>query len=937
MSKKELLDRLSRSSAGSAGRRASRGESGASGSETRRRVAPGVVRRRRQEKEEESQASTSPTSPAAVRRAPRNEPSASPPRGRVVRRRSGDRSGPPGRKAEETVEAAPVEAVEPTPAPTPEVAPEPLKVEAAPEPMPEPAPEPVKVEAKPEPKVEEAPAPAPEVKAEPVVEAAPEKVEAAPAPVAEKPAAEAADEPAAAKEAPADKQAAAEAAPAKEPDAAADRERPDSPRFKGLGVAVVAPPPGYDPNDPNAHRRRAATAPPGRRAAPPGRTAGARNEGPRWGDNRRREAAGPGGAGAPAGAGAPGGSRGGSKRRGRGRSVADSQLYRRKPRRTGRGGRSGGGGTSTVPMKASKRKVRIDNVISVGQLAHEMGLKAPLVIKKLIEMGQMATVNEMLDFESASLVAAEFQYEAENVGFQEEEFLQHVPDDTADEEAGEPRAPVVTIMGHVDHGKTTLLDSIRSARVAVGEAGGITQHIGAYQVDLDGKAITFLDTPGHAAFTAMRARGAAVTDIVVLVVAVDDGVQPQTEEAIQHARAAGCPIVVAVNKMDKIGANPDAIKQRLTEYGLTPDDWGGDTMFVPVSALKGEGIDDLLEAILLQADVLELRANPDRAAEGSVVEAKLERGRGAVATVLVSKGTLNRGDNVVLGAAWGRVRAMVDSAGKRVKEAGPSMPVEIFGLSEVPAAGDSFVVVENEKAARKLAEHRAQLKRDEEMAKTRRRTAEDLFAMAQGEEKETLNIVLKADVAGSLEALKASIAQIEVDGAEPRLLLSGVGPISESDVTLASANGALLVGFNVKPDANARKKAQESGVNAEIFEVIYGVLDRIKALMKGLIGPVYEEVRQGTAEVRAVFNISRIGQIAGCYIMEGKVGRNHTAKVLRGPDLVWEGRVTSLKRFKDDVREVGTGYECGIGLDNFKGFEVGDVIETYALVEKTEE
>ena len=748
---------------------------------------------------------------------------------------------------------------------------------------------------------------------------------------AEAAAAAPAEAPAAPVEAPEPVAAKADPAPAAEPAAAAPAEpakepapREDTARFTGLGAAVVKPPPGYDPTNPEAWRRRmeAQNAGPGPRGrvggAPPASGDDAANRRGRRRvasggsfDNRRGRKSGPGG-------GAGGGRRGKSQ-------VPGDML-----RRSKRGRRKGPPGSSTVAMKAEKRKVRIDNVISVGQLAHEMGLKATVLIRSLMEMGSMVTVNQMLDFETATVVASEFDYETENVGFQEDKILQHFAVEEEDEDL-QPRPAVITIMGHVDHGKTTLLDTIREARVAKGEAGGITQHIGAYQVDWNGETITFLDTPGHAAFTSMRARGAEVTDIVVLVVAADDGVQPQTVEAINHAKAAEVPIIVAVNKMDKAGASAEPIMQELSQYGLVPEDWGGDVQFVPISALKNEGIDDLLESIALQTEVLELGANPDRPAEGTVIEAKVERGRGAVASVLIQKGTLKSGDNVVLGSAFGRVRAMVDHRGKRIKTAGPSTPVELFGISEVPSVGDVFTVVKTEKDARAVADHRAEQKKQASFAKQTRATAEDLFAAAAQEHRETLMLVLKGDVQGSVEALKGALEKMEIDGTELRLLHSGVGNINESDVNLVTANGGLLLGFNVKVDANARKLADEVGVKPELFEVIYGLLDRVEAALNGLVEPEYEEVRKGSVEVRAIFKISRIGTIAGCYVTDGVVGRNNKVKVMRDGKMIWEGGIGSLKRFKDDVREVKSGYECGIALDGFNDLEEGDIFEVYAM------
>jgi translation initiation factor IF-2 len=872
MSKNELLERM-KGASGGAGRGAV-ARPGEATDDTTTRVSSRVVRRRPAAEKADEPA---PRADAAGRTAAapatpvrRNEAGAS----TVVRRRAADRAAdgadvdaPPPEEAK----AAPV-APPPEPEPAPKAA---APVEPAPAPTPAPAP-PV-----------QAPPPAPEppaARVEPAPAPAPEPVAAAPAP-----------------------------APAPPPAPAA----PEGPRFVGLGSAVVRPPPGYDPSNPAAWRRRveAEAAPP-----PPDADGGA--------SRRRRVASG--GAGRPgrgAGAGVTVDSGRPGQLRGRANPAAlagDMMQKRRRPLKK----RSGGG--STVAMKAEKRKVRVDNVISVGQLAHEMGLKATVVIRTLMELGTMVTVNEMLDLDTATLVANEFDYEVENVGFQEEKLLQHFAVD-GDDEDGERRPPVVTIMGHVDHGKTTLLDTIRKSRVAAGEAGGITQHIGAYQVERGDQIVTFLDTPGHAAFSAMRARGAQVTDIVVLVVAADDGVQPQTLEAISHAKAAGVPIIVAVNKMDKAGVTAEPIMQALSQHGLLAEQWGGDVQFVPVSALKSQGIDELIESILVQTELLELTAPIDRPAEGIVIEAKVERGRGPVASVLVQRGTLNQGDTVVLGSAFGKVRAMVDHRGKRMKSAGPSTPVEIFGISDVPSVGDMMTVVKSEKDARVVAEHRAEQKREAQFRQHSRRNVDDLFAAASATQSELLYVVLKADVQGSVEALRSALEAIEVDGSSLRILHAGVGNISESDVNLVTANRGLLLGFNVKVDANARKVAEENGVEAELFSVIYDLLDRVKAAMKGLVAPDYEEVRKGSAEVRATFKISRIGTVAGCYILDGKIARSNKARVLRKNKEVWSGPIAGLKRFKDDVREVSAGYECGIVLDGFNEFEDGDVIEAYAL------
>jgi len=812
----------------------------------------------------------------------------------IRRRRKGDTAeAAPApvvrRRAVESVE--PVEVSTPETVAAPEPAPEPVVAEpvTAPEPVaePEPAPEPVAaavepvaVEPTPEPVVE---APAPEPTPEPVAAQAPEP---APAPASDDP-----------------------------------KLRPKG-ALPGLGSAVVVAPPGYDPTNPEAFRKtieaqQAQQAQQRNLGHEPGTTA--------WRSRRRVE-----NTGAPA-------KRPGERPGGRGparrqrRTGFDSPHMRRKPRRR----RTGPKKVSPAP-KGAKRNIKIDNVVSVGQLAKDMMVKASAVIRILMDMDQMVRINDMLDFDTAVIVAQEFEYEVENVGFQESNFLQHVEAEEDDSLVARP--PVVTIMGHVDHGKTTLLDAIRDARVAAGEAGGITQHVGAYQVKTDNGVVTFIDTPGHAAFTAMRARGASVTDIVILVVAVDDGVQPQTEEAINHAKAAGVPVVVAINKMDKVDANPDTIKTRLSEFGLAPEEWGGETLYAPVSALKGEGLDNLLEQVMLQAELLDLRANADRHAEGVVIEAKMERGRGAVASVLVQKGTLNRGDFVVLGAAFGKVRAMLDDQGKKLKTAGPSTPVEIFGLSELPAVGDILSVVKSEKDARKLASHRAQDKRDAEMTGSRAgMTAEELFAAAAGSQNQQLQIVLKADVQGSLEALKGALLNLDVDGAEIRILHSAVGNVSESDINLIASNNenSVLIAFNVKVDPKARRTADGLGVMPHLkqYDVIYGALDYVESRMKGLLEPEYEQVRQGSAEVRATFSISKIGTIAGLYVLDGKMYRNGIAKLVRDGKTMWEGKVSTLKRFKDDVKEVATGYECGLSLDGFNDIINGDIIECYTLEE----
>jgi translation initiation factor IF-2 len=586
--------------------------------------------------------------------------------------------------------------------------------------------------------------------------------------------------------------------------------------------------------------------------------------------------------------------------------------------------------TEITQPKASKRVVRISEVVSVGDLAKAMGVKAGEVVKKLMEQGMMATINQVLDADTATLIASEFGYNVENVTFDAEAAVE-VGHEASSEEHLQPRPPVVTIMGHVDHGKTSLLDAVRETNVTAGEAGGITQHIGAYTVDVHGRRVTFLDTPGHEAFTAMRARGAKVTDIVILVVAADDGVMPQTVEAINHARAAGVPLVVAINKIDKPEANLDRIKQDLANHGLQPEDWGGDTVTVPVSAKTREGLPTLLEMLLLQADLLELKANPDKPARGAIVEAKLDRGRGPVATVLVQEGTLRPGDPFVCGPFAGRVRAMIDDRGHKVSVAEPSTPVEILGLPSVPEAGSSFVVVADEATARQVAEHRAAKHREASLLKTAKVSLEDLYRQVQAGDTKELRIVIKADVQGSAEALADALSRLSADEVRLNVLHSSVGGITESDVMLASASNAVVIGFNVRPEAKASAAAEREGVDVRLYEIIYDAINDVRDAMEGLLEPTYKEKVLGRAEVRNTFNIPGIGLIAGCYVTDGKITRNAQARLVRDSIVVHNGKVGSLKRFKDDAREVQTGYECGIGLDNFSDVKVGDIIEAYEM------
>jgi translation initiation factor IF-2 len=720
----------------------------------------------------------------------------------------------------------------------------------------------------------------------------------------------------------------------------------DRPRLPGLGRAVVRPPPGYDPNDPRASRvapqqrgpnergpndrgpNDRGQAGPGQRVPTPGAQAQGDNRGPRP-DQRGGMQQQPGNFGGPPGPGQPGTTEEESRRnRKRGRVEAldgmDAKLQRKRPKKGAVNNR-----LMSPKPKAQKRKIQIDNTVSVRQLSHELGVRAPEVIKVLLGMGVQATVNEQLDLDTATLVAQEFEYEIVNVGFNEAEVLEDVQQ--ADVNAVK-RPPVVTVMGHVDHGKTTLLDAIRKTKVASGEAGGITQHIGAYQVKRGQEWVTFIDTPGHTAFTEMRARGAQATDIVILVVAADDGVMPQTVESINHAKAAKVPIVVAVNKCDKPGVKPETIRTKLMEFGLVPEEFGGETLMVNVSALKGMGIDELLDAVLLVAEMEDIKGDPDRNAEGIVLESKLETGRGAVATLLVKTGTLKQGDPLVLGSTFGKIRAMTDFVGKRLKTAGPSTPVEIIGLETPPLPGDTFIVVATEKDARTLADHRAEsARRASEPGQRAKVTLQDLFSSQAESEIKKLNLVIKGDVQGSMEALKGAVSGVKVAGTEVNILHIGVGAVSESDVTLAGTYGAIVIGFNVRPDAKARRAAEEKGVEVRSYRVIYDVLDDIKKALGGMLAPIKEEKIQGHVAIREVFSIPKIGNVAGCFVLDGKIARSHSVRLTRDSVVIWEGRLNSLRRFKDDVREVEKGYECGLALDGFTDIKQGDELESYTV------
>ena len=595
----------------------------------------------------------------------------------------------------------------------------------------------------------------------------------------------------------------------------------------------------------------------------------------------------------------------------------------------GRGGKKGRPAATQAPVVKRPTSVELPDEISVGQLASRLKVTAAEVVKKLISMGMMVTVNQVIEYDYAALVAEEFGVTpSREVVVSIEDRLFDEAEDTAEQLVERP--PVVCVMGHVDHGKTSILDAIRHTNVTAGEAGGITQHIGAYRVKVKGREITFLDTPGHEAFTAMRARGAMATDIAILVVAADDGVMPQTVEAINHAKAAGIDIVVAINKMDKPGANPDNIKQELTKYDLVPEEWGGDVICVPVSALTGQGIDDLLESVLLVADVKELKANPNRRAKGIVIEAKLDKGRGPVATVLVQNGTLHNGDIIIAGTAVGHVRSMTDDQGKRLKDAGPSVPVEITGLAEVPSTGDEFQAVEDERMARTLADQRRDQAKEENFRANARASLNDLFAQISDGVK-NLNIIVKADVGGSVEAVRQSLEKLSNDEVKVRIIHAAAGGITEGDVTFAAASDAIIIGFNVRPDKAALDSAERQNVEIRTYRVIYECIEEIQAAMKGMLAPKFRENLLGHAEVRQTIHVPNVGTIAGCYVQDGKLTRQSQIRVLRHSVVIFEDRISSLRRFKDDVREVNSGYECGVGLEKFNDIKVGDVLEAFVM------
>ncbi|MBW2609280.1 MAG: translation initiation factor IF-2 [Deltaproteobacteria bacterium] len=586
--------------------------------------------------------------------------------------------------------------------------------------------------------------------------------------------------------------------------------------------------------------------------------------------------------------------------------------------------------TEITTPKALKRRIKVQEEVTVAELAKAMSVKAVELIRKLLSLGVRANINQAIDFETASVVSDDFGYELELDLLEVESILKEVEDKPEDLK---PRPPVVTIMGHVDHGKTSLLDYIRESNIIGGESGGITQHIGAYYVKGKGGDIVFLDTPGHEAFTAMRARGAKVTDIIVLVVAADDGVMPQTKEAVNHARAANIPIIVAINKIDKPEANPEKVTRELAELELAPEEWGGDTIFGKISAKTGEGVNELMELILLQAAMLELKASPDKSARGTIIEAKLDKSKGSVATVLIKSGTLKKSDYFICGETYGRVRAMLNNRGKKMQSASPSVPVEIYGISEVPMAGDEFIVVKDEKSARQLVEHRKAKMKEKEMSRQGIVSLDDLFQKIKEGEIKELNIVLKTDVRGSLEALSEALNKLSTEEVKLRMIHSSTGAITETDVMLASASSAIVIGFNVRANPRVIRIAEKEKVDIRYYDVIYNVLEDIRLAMTGLLEPTYKENIIGRADIKEIFSVPKVGAVAGCYVTDGYIERNAKVRLLRDEVVVFDGKMASLRRFKDDVKEVQSGYECGIGLENFQDIKPGDVFEVYQLEE----
>lgn len=608
--------------------------------------------------------------------------------------------------------------------------------------------------------------------------------------------------------------------------------------------------------------------------------------------------------------------------------MPNNNRPRRKPSKKGPNKHKN---TNSAPRKVEAvKEITYCDSLTVGQLANLLHKNSSEIIKFLFMMGNMSTINTVLSDDDIELICMEFGVEVhKEVIIDEDDIEEQIGNIEEDDSKMVPRPPVVTIMGHVDHGKTTLLDTIRKTNVTSGEFGGITQHIGAYQVSLKGRKVTFLDTPGHEAFTAMRARGAQVTDIVIIVVAADDGVMPQTKEAVDHAKAAGVPIVVAVNKIDKPGANPDRIMSEMAELGIMPEEWGGDTIFMNVSAKQGTGVSDLLETVLLVADMAELKANPDQLASGTVIEAKLDKGRGPVATLLVQRGTLHSGDSIVVGTSYGRVRKMTNDKGMEIKKAEPSCPVEIIGLNDVPRAGDVFMAYDNYKKAQEIASHRLEKQIEKERNATSAMSLEDLAKKIDEGDVKEINVLIKADVQGSAEALKASMERLEVDTVRVNVIRSTVGTITESDILLASASNAIIYGFNIRPSAAIRKKAEEEGIEIRLHNIIYKALEELESAMKGMLAPVYEEVVIGQAEVRQIYKVSKVGTIAGCKVVDGHIKRDCKVRLIREGIVIYDGKLGSLRRFENDVKEVQNGFECGMTIENYNDIKVDDIIEAY--------
>ena len=608
--------------------------------------------------------------------------------------------------------------------------------------------------------------------------------------------------------------------------------------------------------------------------------------------------------------------------------MPNNNRPRRKPSKKGPNKHKN---TNSAPRKVEAvKEITYSDSLTVGQLANLLHKNSSEIIKFLFMMGNMSTINTVLSDDDIELICMEFGVEVhKEVIIDEDDIEEQIGNIEEDDSKMVPRPPVVTIMGHVDHGKTTLLDTIRKTNVTSGEFGGITQHIGAYQVSLKGRKVTFLDTPGHEAFTAMRARGAQVTDIVIIVVAADDGVMPQTKEAVDHAKAAGVPIVVTVNKIDKPGANPDRIMSEMAELGIMPEEWGGDTIFMNVSAKQGTGVSDLLETVLLVADMAELKANPDQLASGTVIEAKLDKGRGPVATLLVQRGTLHSGDSIVVGTSYGRVRKMTNDKGMEIKKAEPSCPVEIIGLNDVPRAGDVFMAYDNYKKAQEIASHRLEKQIEKERNATSAMSLEDLAKKIDEGDVKEINVLIKADVQGSAEALKASMERLEVDTVRVNVIRSTVGTITESDILLASASNAIIYGFNIRPSAAIRKKAEEEGIEIRLHNIIYKALEELESAMKGMLAPVYEEVVIGQAEVRQIYKVSKVGTIAGCKVVDGHIKRDCKVRLIREGIVIYDGKLGSLRRFENDVKEVQNGFECGMTIENYNDIKVDDIIEAY--------